>query len=70
MDEFTAEAFTYCNEPVQSIEVADDDGEQPHPEEHKSKLRKAGSKLKGKFNDMVTSKNGSSNSIQDRLFTK
>lgn len=70
MDEFTAEAFINHEEPVQSIDLADDGEEQSHSEESKSKLRKAGAKIKGKFNDMVASKNGSRNSIQDRLFTK
>lgn len=70
MDEFTAEAFTNCEEPVQTIEVSDDEEKPSHSEEHKSRLKKAGSKLKGKFHNVVGSKNGSGNSLQDRLFTK
>lgn len=70
MDEFTADAFTNAEEPVQSIDVPDDDEKSSHPEEHKSRLRRAGSKLKGKFSNVVASKHGSGNSIQDRLFTK
>lgn len=70
MDEFTAAAFTNHEEPAQRIDPPDDDEKPSHSEEHKSRLRKAGSKLKGKFNDVVGSKNGSGNSIQDRLFTK
>lgn len=70
MDEFTAEAFTNREEPVQTIDVPDNDEKPSHSEEQKGKLRKAGSKLRGKLNDVVAGKNGSRNSIQDRLFTK
>lgn len=70
MDEFTADAFTNREEPVQIIAVPDDDEEPSRPEERKGKLRSAGSKLKGKVHDVVTGKSVSKNSLQDRLFTK
>lgn len=70
MDEFTAETFTNQEEPVPIIAVPDDDEDPPNSEEHKSKLRSAGSKLKGKFHDVVAGKKVTKGSLQDRVFTK